>query len=193
MMMRKLLILMLVFGMASLAQAAPVLSINGDTSVETICADCEADTIGVYSASVETDWAGYILVDDAYSGTQTYNPATDDVALGSPSTQTAAGSYGDTTAYTYDGWGYGYELEVGGVDDPPDDWLPTAGTWFTFSFTPSGDACDDCVAEWWIVLWDDANWTAGQDEVDILKVSFIPEPLTIALLGLGGLFLRRRK
>jgi hypothetical protein len=45
---------------------------------------------------------------------------------------------------------------------------------------------------WFNVLGNSANYTEEYD-AGITHLSYVPEPVSIALMGLGGLFLRRRK
>ena len=61
-----------------------------------------------------------------------------------------------------------------------------AGGWFTFDLVVDGTIAEETVIRLDLT---DATWT-GQSYLD---VTVVPEPMTIALLGLGGLFLRRRK
>jgi hypothetical protein len=75
--------------------------------------------------------------------------------------------------------------------------------WTTIYFSPTGStAVDPEIGKWWetsfhcdgpgaasIVLWDSTGYVV----LDTVTVTQLPEPMTIALLGLGGLFLRRRK
>lgn len=64
--------------------------------------------------------------------------------------------------------------------DPDPGWEQAAGMWFSFDTNTSGDLIID--------FYD----SAATMHTGALQAT-IPEPMTIVLLGLGGLFLRRRK
>jgi hypothetical protein len=95
--------------------------------------------------------------------------------LGSPAT---AGALASIDVYT--SWN-GLDITFGstGLESPA--WDAAAGDWFSFAY--SGNVGDT------INIYD----YAVSNSVPVGTLDIIPEPMTIALLGLGGLFLRRRK
>ena len=99
-----------------------------------------------------------------------------------PAKLAGAGDFdlGNTIRYSYAGWGFGYEFIVaGGVPDPC---LP-GGAAYEYVFH-----CED-VGTVVIQLWEDPDYENVADTLII----HIPEPVSVALLSLGGLLLRRRK
>ncbi len=164
--MKKLLALMLVLGMASFANAALILSINGDTTQDVISIPVSGNvTIDVYQTtdSPAEWWLGY----------------------------TGPGEWMRATAHLYippapdtmvvDDGGYGAVWFQGRIPTATVNYDP--GKWFDVDFhcTGLGDA---------IITLYAAN---GETVLDTATIHQIPEPAMIALLGLGGLFLRRRK
>lgn len=84
---------------------------------------------------------------------------------------------GDPIIYgTEAGWGDGYEII------PDSNQQPGLQCTVDYSSSVAGDAV--------VSLWLDPDY---DDPVDTLSITVVPEPMTIALLSLGGLFLRRRK
>ena len=161
--MKKLLILALVFSMTSAASAA-LLTLGGATEVD------EGMTAVVTGISDTDDdsWFGYIGFDPAVVGVS-----------GVVATANAGGdSYvtPDPAGYT----GY-YEIAAADSAEPFD---VAAGVQFEISVF--GAALHDVytidlyASDWFTVL-------------DSVQVTVIPEPMTIALLGLGSLFLLRRR
>ena len=179
--MRKLLILMLVLGVASMATAVPTLTVSNNNPAP-------GDTIQVYITGTAAEASGSGGVPPGgYSGML----GVDYVAYGylggspyltivpPPAITTAAGGY----AYA----GPMYALEFWSAASTP-PWNEATdvdvGLWFTYNVLVTG--------------------AAGQSEViDLLNnamgiiatqpITIVPEPMTMALLGLGALFLRRRK
>ena len=164
--MKKLLVLSLVLGMATLASATLEISMTANKTNLTVG---EVATITVTGPAA--NWGGYIIVEDNGSIG----------ALSSPADLQGVNlfSYSD---YEEAGWGFGYEITyadstVGGIAAGP-QWT------ILFSSDVEGTAT--------VSLWDGAG-TFEAPEGGVLSFVVTPEPMTMALLGLGGLFLRRRK
>ena len=163
--MRKSLVLILVLGMATAASAVEV-QVNGQTGEVLVPGDTFA-TVTVVSEDAGS-WLGYLIVDEGGAG-----------ALSQAEALAAAGDLGATAAYTEAGWGGGYELLVAAS---PDGTI-AEGTQFTAQYHYS-----DYVTGTTISLYIDPEYA-----VPAASASIIPEPMAVVLLGLGGLFLRRRK
>jgi hypothetical protein len=166
-MMRKLLVLTLVLGMATAANAV-IVNVNGQTG-EVLVMPGEVAAITVVSEDT-ANWLGYLIVPEGQAGALSNAAVTDlagDAAL--------AGA----AAYTEAGWGAGYELATGGTASTP----AGVGVQFTLDYSYA-----DYVEGTTLQLFVDPDY-----DVPAAAVSIIPEPMTVVLLGLGGLFLRRRK
>jgi hypothetical protein len=166
-MMRKLLILFLVLGLASAANAT-LIKVD-DMEGDSFEVDPQA-TITVVSEDASS-WLGYLIIEEGGAGTLEHAAILD-----------AAGDLGAAAPYTEAGWGTGFELSaaMGPTGDPP----VAAGTQFSFDYVGAiGDTAT-------ISLFVDPEFTTP---VASVNVTVVPEPMTIILLGLGGLFLRRRR
>jgi hypothetical protein len=166
-MMKRILVLFLIFVMSSAANAT-LITVDGMEG-ESFEVDVQA-TITVVSEDTSS-WLGYIIVEDGGAGT-----------LENPVILDAAGDLGAASAYAEEGWGAGYELSTsmspGG--DPP----LAVGPQFSFDYVGAvGDTAT-------ISLFIDPDYTTPVASVD---VTVVPEPMTILLLCFGGLFLRRRR
>ena len=168
--MKKSLVLVLVLGVASVANAAYI-QIDG---VSRSAADLfEGGTLVITIVGDDaSSWLGYIIVEEGGAG-----------ALGNATRLGAAGDIGAFSAYTEAGWGAGYELTAamspGGVP------AIAEGPQFTVDY--SGGTLGQTAV---ISLFVDPEYGAP---VSSVAVTIVPEPMTVVLLGLGGLFLRRRK
>jgi hypothetical protein len=160
--MKKLLILMLVLGMASAANAA--LSIVGPTEIN----KDDMVTIGVVSDSV-TDQSAYLVFGYvSEGGFELSNPRSPIIPPPIPPIPTP-----DDTI----------EFELIFSQDP-NPYPP--GIWFEVDLT-----CLKAGVDVFVEMYDSAS---PYPLIDSLTIHQIPEPMTLALLGLGGLFvLRRRK
>lgn len=165
--MRKLLVLFLVLGLASAANAMLITvdDLEGESFEVGI-----TSTITVVSEDTSS-WLGYIFVEEGGAG-----------SLENPIVLDAAGDLGSATAYTEAGMGAGYELTaaMGPVGDP----AIAAGPQFSFDYVGAvGDTAT-------ISLFVDPEFTTP---VASVNVTVVPEPMTVLLLSLGALFLRRRR
>ena len=166
--MKKVLVLALVLGIASMASATLSYSVSSLTMAQNA-------TVTVQIASTSVTPYG------VWAGASSLGGAVADI--------TAAVAYdaaGDTAAATastgsYAGWWY---LEG---KDSGEETLPNMaiGDHWDITITSYG-------ANGTITFASDSYGTAG-GAGGTLCVTVVPEPITIALLGLGGLFLRRRK
>ncbi len=165
--MKNLMVLILVLGLTSAANAV-LIQVNGQVG-ETVEVQEQA-TISVVSEDTQ-NWLGYLIVEDGGLGALS-NPVRTDLA-GDP---TLAGA----TPFAEAGWGDGYEITVAGTASFP----VGVGTQYTFDFTGiRGDTAR-------ISLFVDPEFDIP---VASVNVNIVPEPMTILLLGLGALFLRRRR
>ena len=166
--MRKLLILFLVLGLASTANA--LLIKVDDLEGESFEVDVQA-TITVVSEDT-SNWLGYIIIEEGGAG------SLENVAI-----LDAAGNIASAGPYTEAGWGAGFELSAAATGDPP---VPPVGVGTQFSLDYVGAVGDTAT----ISLFVDPEYTTP---VASVNVTVVPEPMTLILLGLGGLFLRRRR
>ena len=165
--MKKLMVLILVLALTSAANAV-LIQVDGQVG-DTFDVQGGA-TISIVSED-SLNWLGYLIIEDGSGGVLTIPVGT--ALAGDPA---LAGA----TPYTEAGWGSGYEITVAGSASFP----VGVGTQFTFDFTGLvGDTAT-------ISLFLDPEFTVP---VASVSVNIVPEPTTILLLGLGGLFLRRRR
>jgi hypothetical protein len=167
-MMKKLLTLLLVLGLASAASATVSLSLDG---VNPIAATGEEIVAG---ATVSL----YVISDDATAYMYDVTLADADATLGYPSINSNAGNMAGIVDWSGGGV-TDYELTAA---DSGGNIL--AGIHFTMDLSPLGAAGTD----FYVQLYE-----YGGPTIDDATINVVPEPMTIALLGLGGLFLRRRK
>jgi len=191
--MKKLLILIVVLGMASMANATLQISVNGDPEP-------------IDSEIVVTEVPSGMLTLDIWTDADIAAMDSFDWALVVDSTKGTISGGVDVVDNP------DFINEVGGdAPDPgngilPDE--PLAGRWgFMASFIPISagtvlldDFLFHCEGEgdaviqlWATVSGEPFGPISGGTLMDQVIVHQIPEPMTMALLGLGGLFLRRRK
>lgn len=165
--MRKLLVLFLVLGLTSAANAL-LITVDGQEG-ESFEVDLTT-TITVVSEDASS-WLGYIIVEEGGAGSLENTVILD-----------AAGDIGAAAAYTELGWGTGYEISasMGPAGNP----AIAAGSQFSFDYVGAvGDTAT-------ISLFVDPEYTTP---VASVNVTVVPEPMTVLLLSLGALFLRRRR
>jgi len=161
--MKKLLVLALVLGLSSVSSAV--------VSLVVPAGDINVgDTITVIVAS-DTEAANYgAWLDLGLQGLGTWSDLTILPAAGVDASKVYWGDDG-----TGDWW------ELGAASFTPT--APVlAGDHFTIDFTATAEG------QQVVALWD-YNLTESTEA----RINIVPEPMTLGLLGLGGLFLRRRK
>ena len=165
--MRKILVLFLVLGLASAANAM-LITVDGQEG-DSFEVNLQS-TITVVSEDVSS-WLGYLIIEEGGAG-----------SLENVAVLGAAGDLGAAEAYAEAGWGAGFQLSssMGPAGDPP------IATGSQFSFDYVGAVGDTAT----ISLFVDPEYTTPVASVD---VTVVPEPMTVILLSLGGLFLRRRR
>jgi hypothetical protein len=178
--MKRFLVLLMVLSMVTVANAGMcTLLPNGETSMaigSTLTIAVMSGDATAQGLAIELDdtAAGALAQTGVYSyGDWIYTGGTD---MGMTQYAAAGGmaSISDPVAQGYPGF---FVLSGAGV--PPT--APTAGEWFSIVYKCLG------VGDTYITLYD-----SGASELSQLLVHQTPEPMTMCLLGLGGLFLRRR-
>ena len=163
---------MLVLGLASTANATLSLRLNGsDLGAEATIEVTDVVVIGIYDdqAGGYVDFLSYLDIGLIAEG---------GYALTSPRLGPYAGDAASINQYTYLGYD---EFLITQADMATPD--PDPGEYFLVDLECIKDLVDVQV----ILTLD------GVGQVDSAIIHQVPEPMTIALLGLGGLLLRRRR
>jgi hypothetical protein len=167
--MKKLLVLMLVFGLTSAANAAVVgLSVDGSTVTTAAEIDIASPTI-ILSVVSDTDDHPWLME---------VSVAMADATLGAPTPTSNAGGLADYVDYSGGGL-WDYELSTAGS---PGSVLK--GQQWTMNLTALGGLGS---------VFTVSLGEYGATPVSTIDFTVVPEPMTIALLGLGSLFMLRRR
>ena len=168
--MKRVLALMLALCFISSANAT-YLQIDGLSSDSYELLEGSTVTISIISED-NSSWLGYLIVPDGSPGT-----------LSNPTIWDAAGNFSSANPYSEIDWGTGYELTAAASADGVPALEP--GQQFSFDFT--GGIAGQSTQ---ILLFQDPEYTTP---LDAISITIVPEPITIALLGLGAILLRKIK
>ncbi|MGD0077415.1 MAG: PEP-CTERM sorting domain-containing protein [Sedimentisphaerales bacterium] len=171
--MKKLLVLLMVLGLVSSAQASLSLSLSATTVAVGSNVTCSViDSVG-------EGWTWqFVLSEDTYNWT---DPVAASYNGGRAAAVSILAAAGNMAAATPDG-GYAALVQLSAGGTTP---APSTGT--QFNVTLHGEQAGT-------IYMDLEDFSANsQSSTGFLTLVVTPEPMTMALLGLGGLFLRRRK
>ena len=171
--MKKLLVLLMVLGLATSAQAALSLSLSATTVDIGDTVQCDV----VDSVGENWTWQ-FLLTEDTYNWTSPVAADYDPDRVNATTIHTAAGNNAAIEANPT----YAAVLQLTAAGTDP---VPAAGTQFTI------DIKGEALGTIYVDLVSGSTYASQVGGATALEV--VPEPMTIALLGLGGLFLRRRK
>jgi hypothetical protein len=187
--MKKLLVLLLVLGMTSLASAAYTLRVDrgegaGWEDVETVTLlTCQTIKLGIHCDTAVSYLSGYLVNQNSYLGEWVNTTTTVHMPPASTDSYVSYLGMHNFGPVTWEAWDLSlYSLQGTGM---------MANDFIFHCTNPS--YIDPEHPEWGLqnaVLQIYSDAFAKLDKVIVVQ---IPEPMTIALLGLGGLFLRRRK
>jgi hypothetical protein len=171
-MMKKLLVLVLVLAMTSAAWATVTFEMRDGTDVVTEMTVGSSYVLYVAGASSDGGYTGGIYGD-------TYTAADwADVTQSNPQVLDT----GDMSGINWNAASFGYDMVADDTGMGPG---VSTGDWFSIDIDADSEGTLS------LGLFDYA--VSYYTPVASMDVSIIPEPMTIALLGLGGLFLRRRR
>ncbi|UCF43100.1 MAG: PEP-CTERM sorting domain-containing protein [Planctomycetota bacterium] len=169
-MVKRLAVLAVVFALASTADAALSLYIDGSAAPSSIeLLTDEVITIQIYSSDT-SNWLGYI-VGDGVGGLYDLWELWRDPPVLRP----------DPDVVEPD-WGTGFSLSVYTISEPP-----PSGLQFTVEYSSSEVGSDR------IGLFLPPNYSWDGDEIDRIDITIVPEPMTMSLLALGGALVLMRK
>jgi hypothetical protein len=187
-MMKKFLVLMMVLGMATMANASLQISVGGDTdpvlSEYTLTGPSDELILDIWATNTVVygggdDWAGFELICNpmqaVISGGVSLWPGEPGVTIGNGI------NYAGLPAFVPLEDGVSGTIVIMGAGVGP-------GKVFDGILLHCEGGMGDVV----ITLWGSTDYITGT-LLDTVIIHQIPEPMTMALLGLGGLFLRRRK
>jgi hypothetical protein len=188
-MMKKMLALMLFLGMASVASAALQISVDGDPEPidsEIFVAPSDYLTLNIHSVGGDTGDSFWVLICDTSMGTiDSYSGITN-----IPPAPDASMLLGSLVDNWLDGFFPGQEGIVGTVGSYA-EFPPYADGVYFDEISFHCEAVGDTLIQ--LIEIDGELWEPTGVIFDSVIIHQIPEPATIALLGLGGLLLRRRK
>ena len=171
--MKKLLVLLILVGLTTMASAAVLeLSVDGVTNgagnqAEIFLDPSDEVVIDVYASAAGANDEFWLGIEGSGEG-EWLSTGTAHSPPGPEGVTVSDGGYGDKWLY--------YEIT------DPGTYIPETGVWYEVTFHCTGP--DDVI----INLYDEDGLVV-EDSILVHQ----PEPMTVALLGLGGLFLRRRK
>ncbi len=160
---------MMVLGLATAAQATVSLSVNGNPAPDELTLTVSSVVTIDVQSDTTTPYTVYLEMWPENEAGEWYS----DITI-----TPEAGGMASATATSYVGT---YMLTAAGV--PPTATVPGAHFLVDFHCLAVGDVGITLYA---------SNWATVLDSM-IIHQTDVPEPITIGLLGLGGLLLRRRK
>ena len=163
--MKKMLVLALVLAVAGLANAGLTLTASKSTLA--------LNEVATFTLSSDVGGKGFLLYAIVREGGKG--------AVTAPVVSTGDPALNAVKAYTEAGFGTGYEVTLAnGVVNKV-----VAGNFMTFTFSSAIQGTAN------VAVYDDAlGYNAPAASV---AMTIVPEPMTMVLLGLGGLFLRKKK